>query len=71
MRSILEALDEGEYGMILRAKGIVASDEGKWIHFDYTPGEIDIRYGKPSLIGRLCIIGSGIDKEKIKELIGV
>ena len=57
--------------MILRAKGIVSSGEGKWIYFDYTPGEIDIRYGNPSVIGRLCVIGSGIDKEKIAALIGV
>ena len=67
--SILEALDEGDYGMILRAKGIVAAEDGKWIHFDYVPGEPDVRYGTPSVIGRICVIGSGIDKEKIKELI--
>ena len=67
--AILEALDEGDYGMILRAKGIVAAEDGKWIHFDYVPGEPDVRYGTPSVIGRLCVIGSGIDKEKIKELI--
>ena len=72
IRTILEELDSGDsYGMILRAKGIVASNDGKWIYFDYTPGEIDIRYGNPSLIGRLCVIGSGIDKEKIASLIGV
>ena len=67
--AILEALDEGDYGMILRAKGIVAAEDGKWIHFDYVPGEPDVRFGTPSVIGRLCVIGSGIDKEKIKELI--
>ncbi len=67
--AILEALDEGDYGMILRAKGIVAAEDGKWIHFDYVPGEPDVRYGTPSVIGRICVIGSGIDKEKIKELI--
>ena len=68
--AILEAFSEGDdYGMILRAKGIVAADDGKWIHFDYVPGEPDVRYGTPSVIGRLCVIGSGIDKEKIKELI--
>ena len=67
--AILEALDEGDYGMILRAKGIVAAEDGKWIHFDYVPGEPDVRFGTPSVIGRICVIGSGIDKEKIKELI--
>ena len=72
IRKILEEFDESsEYGMVLRAKGIVSSTDGKWIYFDYTPGEIDIRYGNPSVIGRLCVIGSGIDKEKIATLIGV
>ena len=71
IRGALEELDEGEYGMVVRAKGIVPTDDGRWIHFDYVPGEIDIRYGKASIIGRLCVIGSHIDKEKIKELLGV
>ena len=57
-----------DYGMILRAKGIVECDCGKWLHFDYVPGEADIRVGAPGVIGRLCVIGAGIDKEKIKEL---
>ena len=66
IRSILEEFDEGsDYGMILRAKGIVASESGDWIHFDYVPGEIDVRRGSAAVIGRLCVIGSGIDKEKI------
>jgi len=72
IRAVLEAFDEGdEYGMILRAKGIVAADDGRWIHFDYVPGEADIRYGSAAVIGRLCVIGSGINKEKIKALLGV
>ena len=57
--------------MILRAKGIVAGEDGKWIHFDYVPGESDVRYGSAGIIGRLCVIGSGLDNEKIKELFGV
>ena len=57
--------------MVLRAKGIVASDDGRWIHFDYVPGESDVRYGSSAIIGRLCVIGSNIDNEKIKELFGV
>ncbi len=66
IRCILEEFDEGsDYGMILRAKGIVASESGDWIHFDYVPGEIDVRRGSAAVIGRLCVIGSGIDKEKI------
>ena len=69
--AILDAFDEGtDYGMILRAKGIVESEDGRWIHFDYVPGESDIRYGTASVIGRLCVIGSGINKDKIKALLG-
>ena len=72
LEGILGEFDEGdEYGMILRAKGIVAASDGRWIHFDYVPGEINIRYGTPAVIGRLCVIGSGLNKEKIKELLGV
>ncbi len=70
--NILEAFVDGDdYGMVLRAKGIVASDSGEWIHFDYVPGEPDVRVGTAGIIGRLCVIGAGIDKEKIKELFGV
>ena len=72
IESITEALEsfaEGDdYGMILRAKGIVASTDGRWIHFDYVPGEPDVRFGAPAVIGALCVIGVGIDKAKIKEL---
>ena len=72
LTKILESLDEGgEYGMILRAKGIVEGRDGQWIHFDYIPGEADIRYGSAGIIGRLCVIGAGIDKDKIKELFGI
>ena len=70
--SILEAFSESDdYGMILRAKGIVECKCGKWIHFDYIPGEPDIRVGSAGVIGRLCVIGAGIDKNKIKELFGI
>ncbi len=57
--------------MVLRAKGIVPAADGRWLHFDYVPGEPDIRYGTAGIIGRLCVIGAGIDKEKIGELFGV
>ena len=67
--SILETFSESdEYGMILRAKGIVECQCGKWIHFDYVPGEPDVRCGSAGIIGRLCVIGAGIDKQKIKDL---
>ena len=72
IESVLERFDEdGELGMILRAKGIVEGENGTWIHFDYVPGEADVRVGSASVIGRLCVIGSGIEKEKIKALFGV
>ena len=57
-----------EFGVILRAKGIVECECGKWLHFDYVPGEVDVRVGSAAVIGRLCVIGSGLDNEKIKEL---
>ena len=72
LESILETFAESdEYGMILRAKGIVECKCGKWLHFDYIPGEPDIRCGTPGVIGRICVIGAGIDKAKIKELFGI
>ncbi len=72
LAGILESFDEGsDYGMVLRAKGIVAGEDGEWIHFDYVPGESDIRVGSAGIIGRLCVIGSGIDNDKIKKLFGV
>ncbi len=72
IKSILDEFSESDdYGMILRAKGIVECKCGKWIHFDYIPGEADVREGSAGIIGRLCVIGAGIDKEKIKELFGI
>ena len=68
----LEALEnESEYGMVLRAKGIVMGDNGEWIHFDYVPGEPDVRTGSSAIVGRLCIIGSKLKEEKLKSLFGV
>jgi hypothetical protein len=72
IKAILEAFDEdSSNGMILRAKGIVAGENEEWIHFDYVPGEPDVRTGSAAVIGRLCVIGTGINKEKIQELFGV
>jgi len=69
IQSALEALtNEEKYGMILRAKGIVAGSDGQWIHFDYVPGMPDVRTGSASTIGRLCVIGSKINEEAIAEL---
>ena len=72
LREALSALDNAlEYGIVLRAKGIVPSVDGRWIHFDHVPGEIDVRYGAPDVIGKLCVIGSKIDEQAIAELFGV
>ncbi len=73
MQDKLNALcDEGRYGMVLRAKGIVASAAGNdWIHFDYVPGEPDVRAGAPAVIGRLCVIGSQLNIPALCELFGV
>ncbi len=67
----LEELDSGLYGIILRAKGIVAAQDGTWIHFDYVPEEHDIRTGSASVIGKLCVIGSKLDEQKVAQLFGV
>ena len=68
----LEALeDEHKYGFVLRAKGIVEAEDGNWIHFDYLPGEPDVRLGAAEVTGRLCIIGSKIAKEEIRQLFGI
>lgn len=65
----LEALDDDKtYGFVLRAKGIVPAADGKWIHFDYVPGEPDVRIGSAEIIGRLCVIGSKINEEALTSL---
>ena len=72
LKAILSQLTNAvEYGMVLRAKGIVAGKEGKWLHFDYNPGEPDVHEGAPSYTGRLCVIGSKLDKEELSALFGV
>ena len=71
LKGQLSALSDAvRFGTILRAKGIVAG-EGGWLHFDYIPGQIDIRKGSAAYTGRLCVIGSKIDEEELKELFGV
>ncbi|MBQ3550987.1 MAG: GTP-binding protein [Clostridia bacterium] len=65
----LEALDDDKtYGFVLRAKGIVPATDGKWIHFDYVPGEPDVRIGSAEIIGRLCVIGSKINEDALAAL---
>ena len=71
LHTALEELDTGAYGSILRAKGILPDTEGNWIHFDYTPGEIEIRAGGADYTGRLCVIGAELKEEGLKEVFGL
>ena len=68
IRRILAELDTGAYGAILRAKGIVPTEGGKWLHFDYVPQEHEVRFGAADYTGRLCVIGSKLDEGKLKTL---
>jgi hypothetical protein len=71
-QDVLAALNELgnsiQYGTVLRAKGIVEDVNGGWIHFDYVPGEADVRSGSAAYTGRLCVIGSHLDEEELKQL---
>ncbi len=72
LKAMLEKLGEEEnYGLVLRAKGIVPCTDGQWIHFDYTPGETDVRFGTAEVTGRLCVIGSNLKEDNLKTLFGV
>lgn len=65
----LEALEDPHaYGFVLRAKGIVEGEDGQWIHFDYVPGEPDVRTGSAEITGRLCVIGSKLEEDAIRKL---
>jgi len=68
---ILTALDSGDYGKIVRCKGIVNGGDGKWLHFDYVPEEHEVREGAADVTGRLCVIGGELKEDKLKELFGV
>ena len=68
----LKALDDSEkYGMILRSKGIVAGEDGTWIHFDFVPEEAEVRTGASDVTGKIVVIGSKVNKEAVKELFGI
>ena len=72
IRNALAALDNGEtYGIVLRAKGIVPTADGTWLHFDHVPGEIDVRTGTAAVTGRLCVIGAELKEDKLAELFGL
>ena len=72
IKDILNALSDSEkYGTILRAKGIVAAQNGTWIHYDFVPEEIDVRTGAADYTGRICVIGSKLNEEELKKLFGI
>ena len=66
-----EFTESGDFGMILRSKGVLADENGEWIHFDYVPGEADIRTGTASVTGRICVIGAELNTEKLEEIFGI
>lgn len=73
IRTILEKLSDEEeiFGIVLRAKGMVAGKDGHWIYFDMVPGEADVREGSPEYTGRICVIGSKLAEDKLQELFGI
>ena len=72
LSAILDKLEnEADYGMVLRAKGMLPTPEGKWIYFDMVPGEKELREGSPEYTGRLCVIGSKLAEERLAELFGL
>ena len=71
IEAALDELDLGKFGMVLRAKGIVPAADGTWIHFDFVPGEKNVRLGSADITGKLCVIGSKLDEKGIAALFGV
>ena len=72
IKSALAAFEDTDrFGMVLRAKGIVQTPEGSWLHFDYTPGEIEVRNGSAATTGMLCVIGAELKEHEVEELFGV
>ena len=69
---MLESLSASEeYGVILRAKGMLPAEDGTWIYFDMVPGEYELRDGEPDYTGRLCVIGTNIEEHRLEELFGI
>lgn len=67
-KALDEIEDDSKYGMVIRAKGIVKGEDGKWLHFDYVPGEADIRDGSAEVTGMICVIGVDLKEKEIREL---
>jgi len=68
LEQMLDELDSGHYGTILRAKGIVPDADGGWLEFDYVPGEFEVRAGSADYTGRLCVIGHELHEDAVAEL---
>ena len=72
IEGILKALNDAEtYGAVLRAKGVVPSADGQWIHYDYVPEEQEVRTGPAAFTGRICVIGSKLNEDALKALFRV
>ena len=71
IKAALASLDSGRFGMILRAKGIVPCADGGWIHFDFVPGEENVRLGSADIIGKLCVIGAQLDEAGVASVFGL
>ena len=71
IHAALEALDSGRHGIVLRAKGIGPCADGGWIHFDFVPGEENVRFGSADIIGKLCVIGAQLDESGVASVFGL
>jgi hypothetical protein len=71
VENALHQLDTGAYGMVLRAKGILMGVDGNWIHFDYVPGEYNVRTGSADITGKLCVIGANLNEKGVAALFEV
>ena len=71
IQAALLSLDSGRFGIVLRAKGIVACADGGWLHFDFVPGEVSVRKGSAAITGKLCVIGAQLDEAGVAKLFGV
>ena len=66
---MLEALEDADtYGFVLRSKGMLPSADGTWVHFDYVPGEPQVRTGAADVTGKICVIGSGLNQDNLEKL---
>lgn len=69
VEQMLNALnDEGTYGFVLRSKGMLPSEDGTWVHFDYVPGEPQVRTGAADVTGKICVIGSHLNQDNLEKL---